>query len=193
MLAHRGQQFIGRLNWDLPGATRECEIDQYDAPGTTYCVVEKDGAHAASLRLRAPDTVTMTEDAFGHLWAPVADTLADGLEVTRFCAAPDLHPDERSKVVSQLLQGLCEYCLERGVERVYGVVFPAVARTIRCAGWHGVQHIAAQSDVGMPALMEWRVDEFVTCQIADRTSDILDMRYAMRAAGDSMSAVAIAA
>lgn len=176
MLEHRATQFVDRLKWPLSKTDEGFEIDAYDRPGSLYCVVERNGRHAGSLRLRAPGDGIMTEDVFEPLWLQGAPRLQGAIEVTRFCVAPHLAPDERTLVVADLLLGLCRYCLQNGIEKVFGVVFPAVARVIRNAGWQGESLAVQVSDVGRLVLMEWHASEFVAWDIQERASDIVSAR-----------------
>lgn len=193
MLAHRGRQFVSRLKWELDGATPECELDQYDADGTTYCIVMNGEDHAASLRLRASDDKTMTAEVFGSLWGPVAGKLRNGFEVTRLCSSPDLSAQNRSKAIAELLLGLCRHCQVSEINHVYGVVFPTVARTIERAGWYGIQHNIEHSDVGSLALLEWPVSDFVAWQIEDRVRENVDRHEGVLMARDHLEEVALAA
>ena len=132
MFRDRAAQFIGRHQWDLPLAPGGREVDEFDAPGTLYCVIEENMRHVASVRLRAARDGSMVERHFSPLWDRFAPELRDKWEVTRLLVAP--RPSCKG-MIDELLIALCEACLRRDIPSFFGVVFPSVARTLARAGW----------------------------------------------------------
>jgi acyl-homoserine lactone synthase len=167
MFQHRTDQFVDRHGWPLHLDAEGLEIDQYDDDAATYCIVEQDGRHIASVRLRPAAAGCMVDDHFPELRMP-GQSLRKGVEITRFCAAPGLSPDARLTAVSDLLLGLCRHCQRNGIGNVFGVVFPAVARVIRQSGWAGALLNEIDGADGRLLLMQWTPSERVAWTIQER-------------------------
>ncbi len=167
MFAHRTGQFVARHGWPLQLDAAGLEIDEYDDGAATYCVVEQQGRHHASVRLRPAATGSMVEDHFAGLWLR-GQGLRKGVEITRFCAAPGLGADDRLTAVSEMMLGLCRHCQRTGIDSIFGVVFPAVARVIRQAGWTGAVLNEADGPDGALLLVQWIPSEMVAWAIQER-------------------------
>jgi N-acyl-L-homoserine lactone synthetase len=167
MFLDRASQFIERHNWPLRLSSAGFEVDDFDDSRTTYCIAEHDGRHQASLRLRSTDDVCMVERHFSELWKRSGNRLRGGVEVTRFCAAPLLSPDERLTAVSDLLLGLCRHCQKSGAPTFFGVVFPSVARVIRQLGWTPLILDRMQDASGTLLLCEWTASEMVAWNVQE--------------------------
>lgn len=167
MFRDRARQFIGRHKWPLKLAPSGFEVDDFDDHLTTYCVAEQDAVHQASLRLRPAVAGSMVERHFSELWARSADRLSGGVEVTRFCAAPTLSPNQRLIAVSDLLLGLCRHCQKTEIRTFFGVVFPSVARVIRQSGWAPTVIDHMQDASGTLLLCEWTASELVAWTIQE--------------------------
>lgn len=167
MFTDRARQFITRHKWPLHLGPTGFEIDEFDDPRTTYCVVEERGRHQASLRLRPADADSMVERHFPPMWRVSGDRLRTGTEVTRFCASPALSPDERLSSVSDLLLGLCRHCQRSGVGTFFGVVFPSVARVIKQCGWEPAIITRMQHSSGVLLLAEWSASERIAWDIQE--------------------------
>lgn len=165
MLMDRGRQFVGRHRWRLSLDAFGLEMDEYDDPAATYCIVAEGERHLASVRLRQAANGCMVERHFPGLWRP---ELAGGLEITRFCASPLLTPDERLTAVSELLLGLCRHCQREEIGSFFGVVFPAVARTLQHAGWPAEVMQRMEGSEGTLLLARWTVGEMVAWTIQER-------------------------
>jgi N-acyl-L-homoserine lactone synthetase len=165
MFADRARQFVSRHKWPLRVDESGLEIDEYDDVRATYCLVAWDGRHRASLRLRPASTGSMVEDHFPKLWR---SDLRSGVEITRFCAAAELSPDDRLTAVSDLLLGLCRHAQRTGAPKLFGVVFPSVARVIRQAGWDGAVLGEAKCAEGVLLLAQWAPSERVAWEIQER-------------------------
>ncbi len=170
MLGHRAGQFVRRHGWPLRLDAEGLEIDEYDDGRATYCVVEDEGRHLASVRLRPAASGCMVEEHFPELWLR-GQGLRGGVEITRFCAAcaaPGLGADERLTAVSELLLGLCRHCRRAGIGSIFGVVFPAVARVIRQAGWAGTVHNEMRGAEASLLLVQWTPSELVAWAIQEK-------------------------
>jgi N-acyl-L-homoserine lactone synthetase len=165
MLLDRTQQFVVRHQWPLHLDAGGLEVDEYDDDAATYCVVSDGGRHLASVRLRRASAGCMVERHFPALWQP---PLADEMEITRFCASPSLSPDERLAAVSDLLLGLCRHCQREGIASFFGIIFPAVARTLRQAGWPAEVLGRNQGAEGTLLLARWTPSEMVAWVIQER-------------------------
>jgi N-acyl-L-homoserine lactone synthetase len=167
MLGHRAGQFVRRHGWPLRLDAEGLEIDEYDDGRATYCVVEDEGRHLASVRLRPAASGCMVEEHFPELWLR-GKGLRGGVEITRFCAAPGLGADERLTAVSELLLGLCRHCRRAGIGSIFGVVFPTVARVIRQAGWAGTVLNEMRGAKGSLLLVQWTPSELVAWAIQEK-------------------------
>ena len=165
MFADRAEQFVGRHRWPLRLDATGLEIDEFDDGLTTYCTVEEAGRHRASVRLRPAGAGSMVERHFPALW----DTgLRDRVEITRFCAAPALTPDERLTAVSDLLLGLCRHCQRLGIADFFGIVFPPVARAIKQGGWPAAVLNELRDGDRTLLLAQWTPSDLVAWAIQER-------------------------
>lgn len=158
MHRHRAAQFVARHAWPLSIDAAGRELDAFDDARARYAIVRQGGRLLAATRIR-PGRASMLEPVFPSLWNRAGAHLERGLEVTRFCAAPDITGQIRMKAVSDLLLGLCRTALSEGVGHVFGVVFPTVARTIRQAGWPAIIHASDADPSGTLLLAEWQATE----------------------------------
>lgn len=132
MLRDRATQFVDRHQWDLPLAAGGREMDEFDAPGTIYCILEEGMTHLASVRLRAAQDGSMVERHFRPLWATFGPELREEWEVSRLLLSPARVGRD---AIGDLLIGLCGLCLGRNIPSFFGVIFLSVARTLTWAGW----------------------------------------------------------
>ena len=165
MFSDRASQFVARHGWALDLDTAGLEIDEYDDTLATYCIVEGEHRHRASVRLRTAATGSMVEHHFPELWRT---DLSERVEITRFCAAPDLGLEDRLTAVADLLLGLCRHCQRTGIRSIFGVVFPAVARVIRQAGWAGEVIAQQESPGGTLLLVDWVPSNLVAWTIQEK-------------------------
>ena len=132
MLRDRAAQFVERHGWNLSLGPDGREEDEFDAPGTLYCILEERGRHLASVRLRPARDGSMVERHFRPLWDTFGPELHSGWEVTRLLLAPGRAGQD---ALGELLIGLCGLCLRHGIPSFFGVVFPSVGRVLSRAGW----------------------------------------------------------
>ena len=78
MFGHRAGQFVGRHGWPLRLDAEGLEIDEYDDGRATYCVVEEEGRHLASVRLRPAAIGVHGRGAFSRALAARAGAAAAG-------------------------------------------------------------------------------------------------------------------
>jgi len=168
MFKDRALQFVTRHEWPLKLRPDGLEVDQFDDDRTTYCIVEERGRHLASVRLRPARAGSMVESCFPELWRDSASRLRDGHEVTRFCTTPGLSAERRLEVVSDLLLGLCRHCRATGVDSFFGIVFPAVARSLRQTGWPARVLDQSRDPSGTLLLAQWAATELVAWDIQER-------------------------
>lgn len=169
MLRDRAGQFVERHKWPLKLDWAGREIDQYDDGFATYCIVAQGDRHLASVRLRPGRAGSMTEHAFPELGSGATGLdLQGGTEITRFCSAPGLSADQRLTAVSDLLLGLCRHCQRSGIASIFGVVFPAVNRVIRQAGWNGEVLSEARQGGATLLLCSWTPSDLVAWSIQEK-------------------------
>jgi N-acyl-L-homoserine lactone synthetase len=189
MFIDRARQFVERHRWQLRVDGAGLEVDDYDDHLATYCVVEDDDRHLASVRLRPAAYGCMVERSFPELARGREAKLRAGVEITRFCAAPGLDPDDRLTAVSDLLLGLCRHCQRTGIDGVFGVVFPSVARVIRQAGWSGTVLNRKQEREDALLLVHWAPSELVAWIIQERR-ELREELWARRRQGTELRLVA---
>lgn len=192
MLAHRTDQFVARHRWPLETDRFGVEVDEYDAPGTQYCVVERYGHHLASLRLRPARAQSMTETAFHELWDAADGKIQGSTEVSRLCYAPGLTAMEQFDALSDLALGLCRHCSAAGVTSIFGVVFPAVLKLMKRIAWPPNVLGQCQSPTGPLLLVEWQASEFMVWELQERRAE-REAMIAARAARRDDHALAQAA
>jgi acyl homoserine lactone synthase len=171
MLRDRGSQFVGRHGWNLPLAPDGREVDEFDADGTLYCILEARQAHLASVRLRAARDGSMLERHFRPLWAVFGPELRDEWEVTRLLLAPG---PAGKDAIGELLIGLCGACLQRGIPSFFGVVFPSVARVLTRAGWPPQILGRLERDGQTLLLGSWQATHLVHWTLQERQEERLE-------------------
>lgn len=154
------------------------EIDDFDVLGTTYCLVHLNERHQASLRLRRAADGTMLERAFGDVWARHGGDLAGGLEVTRLCSGRFLAEPVRQAATVELLLGLCRFGVTSGQRDLFGIVYPAVARTIQRAGWECEVMDRFEHDGRAIVLARWECSSLVDWQLQERLETLEIVRPA---------------
>lgn len=183
MFTDRARQFLDRHGWPLARDESGGEVDEFDDEWSTYCVVAKGDRHVASARLRPASCGSMLARHFPQFPLVELDRLNESTEITRFCASPSLTTEDRIIAVSDLLLGICRYCQMSGLHSFFGVVFPAVSRVFRLAGWPGNQLAEAQLPGGRGLLQEWHANEVVSWAIQEvrgRREDRLQMSKVAR-------------
>jgi len=139
MYQDRYAQFYDRLGWELSITINGLEFDEYDDHHTTYVVVSDQDEHLGSFRLRSVQCGTMISDHFAKE-LPATNTYIKqngkgAFEITRFLCKPNLSMHERSVVMSLLAEGFDQAWKDLQCRSVVGVVFPAIFRLLRRAGF----------------------------------------------------------
>lgn len=99
MFRHRAEQFSKRLRWNVEVDQEGFERDQYDRLNPIYILVEdKQGNHAASMRLMPTTGRTMINEHFSRALrnGPIRDSKT--WECTRFCVSPNAKPKTSLKL-----------------------------------------------------------------------------------------------
>lgn len=136
MFADRKRLFVDLYGWDVPVLEGCLEIDQYDTPDTIYLIAAgPDGAHDASIRLMPTTRPHMLSELFPHLCpqgVPVGPTT---WESTRLCL-PQRHGAARRRGLRNLLiSAMVDLAIERGIERLTGVLPDAFRKEVLAMGW----------------------------------------------------------
>jgi len=165
----RYRVFIERQGWGIP-TYNGMEYDTYDTPATTYLIWrdEHGGARGIS-RLNPTDRPYMLCDHWPDLVTaiPLPSSL-DIWEGTRFGVDRDIDAPLRKKIVGELVCAYLEFCLERNIKRIIGVMPTLIWRAIFVrSGWpvefigeprkmDGDKVVAGVMDVTKDALMRVR-------------------------------------
>lgn len=171
MMRDRAIQFVHRHQWGLPLASDGREVDEFDAPGTLYCILEEREMHLASVRIRKAKNGSMVERHFRPLWAAFGPDLREGWEVTRLLLSPGRAGKE---TIGELLIGLCELCLGRDIPSFFGVIYPSVARTLTRAGWPPHVLGRLERDGETLLLARWEATHLVHWTLQERHDDLLE-------------------
>lgn len=136
MFEDRRRLFVDLFGWDIPVIDGRFEIDQFDTADTVYVVAaDERGHHAASLRLMPSTRPHMLAAIFPHLCpggVPIGPTI---WESTRLCL-PKRHGAALRKVYrNQLISAMVDFALERGIDRLTGVLPDPFRREVLAMGW----------------------------------------------------------
>lgn len=143
-LAHihrlRYRIFKRRLDWDVQ-VSGEMEVDEFDALSPCYLLQRSaDGAVTGCVRLLPTTGPTMLSDTFGSLLdgraAPASPLI---WESSRFGLDPDhvgpLASQGIAKATYELLAGMIEFGLSRGLTDIVTVTDVRMERILRRASW----------------------------------------------------------
>ena len=138
VMRDRSAQFVGRLGWDLCLSPDGLEIDEYDAPETTYMVVHEQFHHVGSCRVRPVRAGTMLLDHF-HDAFPEAKSFLAGqesrfFELTRFCRSPYADAEQIREMLGRLADLLDNFRNEAGISGYLAVIYPEVGRYLSRIG-----------------------------------------------------------
>ena len=136
MFADRKRLFVDLFGWDVPVIDGAFEIDQFDTADTVYIIAaDADGAHEASIRLMPTVRPHMLECLFAHLCPGGVPTGPTIWESTRLCL-PQRHGAERRRVLrNALISTMVDVALERGIDRLTGVLPDPFRREVLSMGW----------------------------------------------------------
>ncbi len=136
MFADRKRQFVDLFGWDVPVVDGQFEIDQFDNGHAIYIIAAGvDGQHEASMRLLPSTQPHVLGTLFPHLCAigvPIGETT---WESTRLCL-PQRHGAERRRELrNALISTMVDVALERGIDRLTGVIPDPFRKEVLAMGW----------------------------------------------------------
>lgn len=136
MFADRKRLFVDFFGWNVPVVDGELEIDQFDAAGAIYIVVaDEQSRHEASLRLLPSTQPHILGTLFPHLCPVGVPVGRSTYESTRLCL-PQRHGAERRRSLrNALFSAAVDAALERGIERLTGVIPDAFRKELLTMGW----------------------------------------------------------
>lgn len=134
----RYSSIIKRQSWDVP-VVREMEYDSYDNPAAYYLVKRDNEGNAIGVsRLYPTDRPYMLQEAFPHLLNKCsAPSDAQIWEGSRFCVDSSLLPEERKRIIQELVVGYLEFAIEHQIKSIIGVMYPVYWKNIFIkSGWN---------------------------------------------------------
>jgi N-acyl-L-homoserine lactone synthetase len=138
VMRDRSTQFVGRLGWDLCLNPDGLEIDEYDAPETTYMVIHEQSRHVGSCRVRPVRAGSMLVDHFLDSFPEAVSFLAGQersfFELTRFCRSPSARSDQIREMLGRLANMLDSFRSDSGISGYLAVVYPEVGRYLSRIG-----------------------------------------------------------
>ena len=134
----RYESIVKRQNWDVP-TVRDLEYDSYDNPAAYYLVKRNErGEAVASSRFYPTDRPYMLQESFPHLVSK-RDMPCDRAvwEGSRFCVKASLPPDERKRIVQELVVGYLEFALHHDIKSIIGIMYPVYWKNLFVkSGWN---------------------------------------------------------
>lgn len=136
MFADRKRLFVDLFRWDVPVIDGQFEIDQFDTADTVYIIAaDRDGGHEASIRLMPTNRPHMLACLFAHLCPGGVPTGPTIWESTRLCL-PQRHGAERRRILrNALISAMVDVALERGIDRLTGVIPDPFRKEVLSMGW----------------------------------------------------------
>lgn len=136
MFADRKRLFVDLFGWDVPVVDGAYEIDQFDTADAVYVVVADDeGVHEASLRLMPTTGPHMLGDVFSHL-CPLGVPVGPAIwETTRLCLPQRHGAARRRELRNRLFSAAIDFALERGIQRLTGLIPEGFRRELLAMGW----------------------------------------------------------
>lgn len=134
----RYESIIKRQSWDVP-TVRSMEYDNYDNPATQYFIKrDQEGRAVGVSRLYPTDRPYMLQEAFPYLITktkmPSDRSVWEG---SRFCVDSSLSPDDRKRIIQELVIGYLEFSLAHNVNSIIGVMYPVYWKNIFIkSGWN---------------------------------------------------------
>lgn len=133
----RYDSIIKRQSWDIP-TVRGMEYDTYDNPASYY-LIKRDahGKAIGSSRLYPTDRPYMLQEAFRHLVTKVELPRDRRVwEGSRFCVESSLPPEERKRIIQEIVVGYLEFALANDIKSIIGVMYPVYWKNIFIkSGW----------------------------------------------------------
>lgn len=126
----RYRSLIERQSWDVPHVNF-MEYDQYDNPATVYFVWREGGKVRGVARLYPTTRPYMLKEVFPSFVSyeslPSDPYVWEG---SRFCLDKTLPPERRKKVIQELVLAYLEYCLEKGITAIVGLMVPVYWKSV---------------------------------------------------------------
>ena len=172
MFSSRAAVFHDRLGWDV-AVRNGHEIDHYDEEAEpVYLMAIDEGQRLlGSLRLLATTGPTMLQSEFKHFFDDDVDVSAPTIwECTRFCVPPSGENSAKSvsTISAELLIGLCELCLDSGIEYIVGVYETPMTRIYARIGWSPEPLAKARPEIGDIHVGLWEVSTDVLATMRQR-------------------------
>ena len=137
MFADRKLQFVDFFGWDVRVVEDRYEIDQFDGPQAVYIVaVDGEDRHQASLRMLPSTQPHLLGTLFPHLCpggVPVGERI---WESTRLCLPRRHGAARRLELRNRLISAMVDFALDRGIERITGIVPEGFRKLVLTMGWH---------------------------------------------------------
>lgn len=137
MFEDRKRIFVDLFKWDVPVSEGRLEIDEFDNEEAVYLIAtDGDGSHLGSLRLLHTDRPHILGSLFSELCehdVPAGETT---MEITRLCLSLRLRADERLVVRNRLISAMVDYCIQRGISALTGVVAENFREKVMDMGWN---------------------------------------------------------
>jgi N-acyl-L-homoserine lactone synthetase len=183
MFRSRAVVFHERRGWDVTVENGH-EMDHYDRDtGPVYLLAIDDEQRVlGSLRLLATTGPTMLQSEFKHFFDDDVDVTAPTIwECTRFCVPPaagGTAQDVRS-ISAELLIGLCELCLNSGIEFIVGVYETPMTRIYARIGWCPESLAQARPEIGDIQVGLWEATPEVLSTMRQRLSGRIGERQVL--------------
>lgn len=136
MFADRKRLFVDLFGWDVPVVDGQYEIDQFDNAHTLYVIAaDARGDHEASIRLFPTTRPHMLDTLFPHL-CPLGVPVGDNVwETTRLCLPQRHGAGRRRDLRNALFSAVIDMALERGIERLTGIIPDPFRKELLAMGW----------------------------------------------------------
>lgn len=166
MFEDRRRLFVDLFRWDLRVVDSRFEIDQFDTSHAAYIIAtDEAGDHAASLRLMPSTQPHMLAALFSHLCpagVPVGPTI---WESSRLCLPQRHGAARRLQLRNALISAMVDVALDRGIERITGVIPDGFRKQVLAMGWKAEPLGPAVRIKGGP-IGAFAID--IACDTADR-------------------------
>ena len=180
MFQSRAAVFHDRLGWDVTVENGR-EMDWYDrqADPVYLLAIDDEQRVLGSLRLLATTGPTMLQSEFKHFFDDDVDVAAPTIwECTRFCVPPVAGGavQNANNVSAELLIGLCELCLNSGIEFILGVYETPMTRLYARIGWCPEKLAQARPEIGDIQVGIWEANPEVLATMRQRLSARISVR-----------------
>ncbi len=170
----RYSSIIKRQNWSVPHFDA-MEFDEYDNPAAKYLVYRSGGSQIAigSSRLYPTSLPYMLEQKFSDFVTGMPIPKSNNVwEGSRFCVS-EIYPAEiRKRVVQEIVIAYLEVGLEKGIDAIVGLMYPAYWRSIFINNGWDIEFMGdvRRLDDGNKARAAWLpISEVVLRKVRDKT------------------------